>query len=106
MPEALVVSLLSELWQGGNSEVEKLAMQYNSNYCMNGDLNLTKSGIGKLVNKRYVNLQIKCDWMNKKCWKFAQFVDVKRYGKQEFLMANSGIDVKIVTRTKLKRMVE
>ena len=49
-------------------------MQYNSNYCMNGDLNLTKSGIGKLVNKRYVNLQIKCDWMNKKCWKFALFV--------------------------------
>ena len=76
IPEALVVSLLSELGQGGNSEVEKLAMQYNSNYCMNGDLNLTKSGIGKLVNKRYVNLQIKCDWMNKKCWKFAQFVDI------------------------------
>ena len=30
--------------------------------------------------------------MSKTCWKFAQFVDVKDYGKLELLMANSGID--------------
>ena len=42
--------------------------------------------------------------MSKKCWKPVKFADVKRYGKQELLMANSGIDVKIVIKTKQRQM--
>ncbi|MBQ2175455.1 MAG: hypothetical protein II453_10480, partial [Alphaproteobacteria bacterium] len=39
--------------------------------------------------------------MNQKCWKFAQFVD----GNRVWSKGNKGIDVKIVIKTKLKRMV-
>ena len=42
--------------------------------------------------------------MSQVCWKPVKFADVKRYGKQELLMANSGIDVKIVIKTKQRQM--
>ena len=40
--------------------------------------------------------------MNKKCWKFARFVAVKRYGKRVSSKENKGIDAKIVTECGLK----
>ena len=42
--------------------------------------------------------------MSQVCWKPVKFADVKDGGKQELLMANSGIYVKIVIKTKQRQM--